>query len=50
MVPKRYNQKLNTLSFYRPVLLSGYVQSEHVATGERVQARILSETLHFKSL
>jgi len=39
---KRYYRNLNILSLCRPVLLSGNVQSEHVATGEIVQTTILS--------
>jgi len=38
---------MNTLRVCRPGLLSGNVQSEHVAAGEIVQSRILSEHLHF---
>jgi len=40
---QRYYRKFNTLSLYRPVLLSGNVQSEQVAAGESVQTTILSE-------
>jgi len=32
------------------MLLSGNVQSDHVAAGERVQTTILSEHKHFKPL
>jgi len=32
------------------VLLSGNVQSEHVAAGEIVQTKILSELKHYKSV
>ena len=34
-----YYGNINTLSVCRPVLLSGDVQSEHVAAGEMVQKR-----------
>jgi len=47
---QRYYRNINTLSLCRPVLLSGYVKSEHVAAGEIVQTTILSEHLHFKPL
>jgi len=40
---QRYYRINNTLSFCRPVLLSGNVQSEHVAVGERFQTTILSD-------
>ena len=40
---QRYNRNLNNLSLFRPVLLSGYFQSEHVATGESAQTEILLE-------
>jgi len=40
---QRYYRTINTLSLCRPVLLSGNVQSEHVATREMVQPKILSE-------
>ena len=33
-IKQRYYRKLNTLSFCRPVLLSGNFQSEYVAAGE----------------
>jgi len=36
---QRYYRKINTLSICSPVLLSGNVQSEHAAAGERVQKR-----------
>jgi len=38
---QRYNRNINTLSLCRPVFLSGNVQSEQVAAGERVQTTIL---------
>ena len=38
-----YYRNINNFSLCRPVLLSGNVQSEHVATEERVQTTILSE-------
>jgi len=38
---QRYYRNINTLSFCRPVLLSGNLQSEHVATVEKVQTTIL---------
>jgi len=40
---QRYYRNINTLSFCRQVLLSGNVQSEHVAAGERDQTKILTE-------
>jgi len=43
MFKQRYYRKLNTLRLCRPVLLSGNVQSEHVAHGESIQTTILSE-------
>jgi len=43
---QRYYGNINTLSLCRPVLLSGTLQSEHVAAGEMFQTTILSETLH----
>jgi len=45
---QRYYRNFNTLSLCRPVLLSGNVQSEHVAAREIVQTKILSETEHIK--
>jgi len=50
MFKQRYYRNLNTLILCRPVLLSGILQSEHVAAGEIFQTMILSETLHFKTL
>jgi len=47
---KRYYRYINILSLCRPVLLSGNVQSEHVAEVERVQTTILLENYHFKRL
>jgi len=41
---QRYYRTLNTLGLCRPLLLSGYVQSEHVAAVESIQATILSDT------
>jgi len=38
-----YYRKINNLSLCRPVLLSGNVQSEHVAAGETFQTTILLE-------
>jgi len=43
VIEQRYYQIINTLSLYRPVLLSGNVQSEQVAAVESVQTTILSE-------
>jgi len=40
---QRYYRNINTLSLCLPVLLSGNVQSEHVAAGEIVETTILSE-------
>jgi len=40
---QRYYRKLNNLSFWKPVLLSGNIQYEHVAAGESFQTTILSE-------
>jgi len=40
---QRYYGNINTLNLCRPVLHSGNVQSEHVATGERGQTTMLSE-------
>jgi len=36
---ERYYWNINTLSICRPVLLSGNVQSEHVAAGEMVETK-----------
>ena len=44
VLKKRYYCNINNLSPCRPVLLSGNVQSEHVAAEEAVQTTILSET------
>jgi len=43
MFKQRYYRNINLLSLCRPVLLSGNVQSEHVAVGESFQTTILSE-------
>ena len=40
---QRYYRKLKTLNLCRPVLLSGNVQSEHVAAGKVFKRAILSE-------
>ena len=40
---QRFHQNINILSLCRAVLLSGNVQSEHVAAGESVQTMILSD-------
>jgi len=40
---QRYYRNLNTLSLCRLVLLSGKIQTEHVAAGEKVQTTILLE-------
>jgi len=42
-VKQRYYRNLNNLRVCRPVLLSGNLQSEHVAAGEIVQTTILLE-------
>jgi len=47
---QRYYRTFNNLSLCRPVLLTGNVQSERVAAGDRVQTKILSELLNFKPL
>ena len=47
---QRYYRNINTLSLSRPVLLSGNIQSEHIAAGESVQTTILFENEHFKTL
>jgi len=39
---QRYYRNINTLSFYRPVLISGNVQSEYFAAVESFQTTILS--------
>ena len=39
MFKQRYYRKINTLNLCRPVLLSGNVQSEHVAEVEMVKQR-----------
>ena len=41
---QQYYRKINTLSLCSPVLLSGNVQSEHVAEVKNIQKTILSET------
>jgi len=43
MIKQRYYRNINNLRICRPVLLSGNVQSEHVAAGEKVETTILSE-------
>jgi len=43
MFKQRYYRNINILRLSRPVLLSGNLQSEHVAAGESVQTKILSE-------
>jgi len=43
MSKQQYDGNINTLSLCRPVLLSGNVETEFVAAGERVQTTILSE-------
>jgi len=43
MFKQRYYRNLKILKLCTPVLLSGNVQSEHVAAGEYVQTTILSE-------
>jgi len=45
---KRCYWNINILSLCRLMLLSGNVQSEHVAAEEEFQTSILSEHLHFK--
>jgi len=40
-VKQPYYGNITNLGFCRPVLLSGNVQPEHVAAGERVQTKIL---------
>ena len=47
---KRYYRNIYTLGLCSPVLLSGNVQSQHVAADEIVQTSILSEQLHFKPM
>jgi len=42
---QRYYQNLKTLNLCSPVLLSGNVQSEHVAAGEIVQTNDIIGTL-----
>jgi len=42
---QRYYRNLNNLSLFRPVLLSGNVQSEHVAAGEGFSNNNIMETL-----
>jgi len=43
-----YYRNINTLSLFRPLLLSGNVQSEHVAAGERLKINIIG-TLTLKA-
>ena len=43
MSKQRYYRNTNILSLCRPVLISGNLQSEHVAAGELFQTTILSE-------
>ena len=45
---QRYYRKVNILSYRRPVLLSGNIQSEHVAAGEIDQTKILSNINTFR--
>jgi len=40
---QRYYRNIINLTFCRPVLHSGIVQSEHFVAGESVQTTILSE-------
>jgi len=40
---QRYYRNINNLSLCRPELLSGNVQTEHVAAGEIFHTTILSE-------
>jgi len=40
---QRYYRNLNNLNLCMPVLLSGNIQSEHVAAVESVQTKILLE-------
>jgi len=47
---QRYYRNLNTLRLCRPVLLSGNLQTDHVAAGEMVQTTVLSEHQRFKPL
>jgi len=47
---QRYYRKLNNLCLCRPVLLSGNVQSEHVAEVASVRTTILLEHYHIKPL
>jgi len=47
---QRYYRDINTLRPFRPVLLSGNVQSEKVAAEESVQKTILLEPYHFKPM
>jgi len=47
---QRYYRNIYNLSLCRPGLLSGNVQSEHVAGGEQVVTKILTEHEHFKTL
>jgi len=45
MFKQRYCRNINILSLGRAVLLSGNVQSEHVAAGERVQTNDIIGTI-----
>jgi len=47
---QRYYRNLNNLKLCRPVLLSGNVQFAHVAAGDIVQIKILSDSKQFKPL
>jgi len=47
---ERYYWIIITLSLCRPVLLSGYFQSEHVAEGEIYKTTILSEPKQLKPI
>ena len=47
---QRYYKNINNFTLCRLVLLSGNVQSEHVAGVVSVQATILSEFKHFENL
>ena len=47
---KQNYRNFNHLRPYSPVLLSGNIQSEHVAAGDRFQTTILSEPLQYKPL
>jgi len=47
---KRHYRNINSLSLYRPVLVSDNVQSEQVTTVEMVPRTIISERKQFKPL